>query len=142
MISKGAIVKTNYLSNVGHTIDFSNRNSILTDGFNWIDSVNNAQLVSIEEIGKKDAQKLLLFPNPIAKGENIQFELKQEFREQTAEIAIHNIDGKEVSTTQQVFSKGINAIDLKGKKLASGVYFISIRLKKDNKTFNQEIVVE
>jgi len=34
-----AIVNTNLLSGVGHTIDFPNRNNILTTGFMWIDSI-------------------------------------------------------------------------------------------------------
>ena len=48
LISKGAIVETNYLSGVGHTIDFANRNQILTVGFQWIDSVNCLLLGDVE----------------------------------------------------------------------------------------------
>ena len=35
-----AYVETNILSGIGHTIDFPNRNQLLKDAYNWIDSVN------------------------------------------------------------------------------------------------------
>lgn len=39
LIAHDAIVNTNLLAGVGHTIDFPNRNQILTAGFMWIDSI-------------------------------------------------------------------------------------------------------
>lgn len=142
LIAKGAIVKTNYLSGVGHTIDFSGRDSILTVGFNWIDSVNNAQLVSLPEVNANNEQKLLIFPNPIKAGKAIQFELGTNFKEQSAEIVVRQVDGKKVSNHLQTLTKGVNSVNFKGKDLSKGIYLVSIRLTKDNQTFNQEIVVE
>lgn len=44
LINAGAIVNSLLMSGVGHTIDFPNRNQILTTAFQWIDSVNTAPL--------------------------------------------------------------------------------------------------
>lgn len=46
LINSGAILNSILLSGVGHTVDFPNRNQILTTAFQWLDSVNNVQLVS------------------------------------------------------------------------------------------------
>lgn len=46
LINSGAILNSILMSGVGHTIDFPNRNQILTNAFQWLDSVNNVQLVS------------------------------------------------------------------------------------------------
>ncbi len=44
MTNAGAYLNDTLLSGVGHTIDFDNRNEILTMAFEWIDSVNCALL--------------------------------------------------------------------------------------------------
>ncbi len=45
--TEGAITNSEFMSGVGHTIDFPNRNQILTEAYVWIDSVNSAQLNSV-----------------------------------------------------------------------------------------------
>ena len=40
LTSSGALINSLLMPGVGHTIDFPNRNQILTDAFTWIDSVN------------------------------------------------------------------------------------------------------
>lgn len=44
LIDSGAVVESILMSGVGHTIDFPNRNQILTTAYQFIDSVNNAPL--------------------------------------------------------------------------------------------------
>ncbi len=44
LIANGAYVNSLLMAGVGHTIDFPNRNQILTEAFEWIDSVNCANL--------------------------------------------------------------------------------------------------
>lgn len=43
-----ALTESNYLSGVGHTIDFPNRNKILSKGFQWLDSVSSLNTGLIE----------------------------------------------------------------------------------------------
>ena len=43
LIDAGAIVNSLILEEVGHTIDFPNRDQILTDAFLWVDSTSTAR---------------------------------------------------------------------------------------------------
>ncbi len=46
LIANGAITNSILMPGIGHTIDFPNRNAILTTAFQWIDSVNCASLMT------------------------------------------------------------------------------------------------
>lgn len=46
LITNGAITNSLLMPGIGHTIDFPNRNAILTTAFQWIDSVNCAGLMT------------------------------------------------------------------------------------------------
>lgn len=141
LIAKGAIVKTNYMVGVGHTIDFPNRNSILTSGFNWIDSVNNAFIVSLSEL-KSSSEKFLLFPNPIYREQSIKFDLEYEMQDQYAEIRVYDIGGKEMLNSIQQISKGTNTLNSNLSSLSKGTYFLTISLKRAKKRFIQEFILQ
>lgn len=50
----GALLRTLLMPGVGHTIDFPNRNRILSEAFRWIDSANLARIASgVEETDEK-----------------------------------------------------------------------------------------
>lgn len=66
LTNNGGILESILMSGVGHTIDFPNRNQILTTAYTWIDSVNTASLSSVDDKeGMGDANGLQLFPNPV-----------------------------------------------------------------------------
>ena len=62
--NNNAIVKTLLMNGVGHTIDFANRNSILSDAYFWIDSVNCAQLASASIENFETYKSITVFPEP------------------------------------------------------------------------------
>lgn len=66
LIAEGALVNWILMPFVGHTIDFANRNQILTDAFQWV----AAQAVSAPEVtgGAPTGLRLDLSPNPVARG--------------------------------------------------------------------------
>lgn len=86
-----AIVNSILMPGVGHTIDFPNRNAILTTAFEWIDSVNCNQLTDIEIL--EDRQFFELFPNPVKNNAAITINLGDD---QTAifELEILNQQGQ------------------------------------------------
>ncbi|MCE2504585.1 MAG: hypothetical protein J4G05_11095 [Chlorobi bacterium] len=65
LVDNQAIVDSILMTGVGHTIDFPNRNQILSTAYQWIDSVNTASVSSVDEKDMGDADHLQLFPNPI-----------------------------------------------------------------------------
>ena len=62
----GAIVNSILMPGVGHTIDFPNRNAILADAFQWVDSVNCApDPASVPDLSEP-ALRFALSPNPVS----------------------------------------------------------------------------
>lgn len=70
----GAVLESLLMSGVGHTIDFPDRDRILTDAFRWIDSTNLARTASGVDDDEPRARRdepydtglLRLYPNPMA----------------------------------------------------------------------------
>ena len=61
----GACAETEYMPGIGHTIDFPNRNQILTTAFQWLDA-QNCEVSDLNE--EVVSEEVLLFPNPIKQG--------------------------------------------------------------------------
>jgi predicted esterase len=76
----GACTNTNLMAGVGHTIDFPNRNQILTTAFVWLDTVTckapDTTATPVKQVLKPYAE-LEIHPNPARKG---------------ASFTVHNID--------------------------------------------------
>ena len=68
----GAILRTDLLPGVGHTIDFTERNRILSEAFRWLDSVNLATRTNAVESRIQGSRSLRLAPQPIARGEIVE----------------------------------------------------------------------
>ena len=69
----GACVATELMPGVGHTIDFANRDAILTEAFQWVDS-SSCALTSLKEIRSIDEQeKVMVYPNPVSKNGQLNF---------------------------------------------------------------------
>lgn len=69
METEEACVNTNLLSGVGHTIDFPNRDAILTDAYQWLR--DNACVLSSTDDLDQDILQFKIFPNPAKTNEQI-----------------------------------------------------------------------
>jgi poly(3-hydroxybutyrate) depolymerase len=120
-----ALVNFILMSGVGHTIDFPNRNQILTTAFEWVDSVNCAQVTAIYE-KTADFLGLKLFPNPVANGQSLMLFSDGKINE-TVDLKITGTDGKIVAVAEkQTIEKGNNTIQVSLNGLAKGLYFLQI----------------
>lgn len=118
----GACVETELMSNVGHTIDFPNRNEILATAFQWLKS--NECGTSASEVIKPE--EIIAFPNPFTE----HFQLSKEYCR--SEINLVDHIGREVS------------YKLEGRKLtpiveSGSILFLSIR-KADRNTKTTRIL--
>lgn len=120
LISKGAIVATNLLAGVGHTIDFPDRNDILTVAYDWIDSVNCSSL-SITEFNT-EGRGYRIYPNPIRTSQVLSIYSEGQL-EGLSDIRVFGLDGKLIVSKQQYLYAGENAVDLNLKK---GNYILKI----------------
>jgi len=103
----GACVETNLLSGVGHTIDFPNRNAILTEAFQWLETIACNEVSAVNEMNENDIP--LVFPNPIFSGATIELiDWKN--------AILFDIEGKQI---QQIQGGSLNTSGLN-----SGIYFI------------------
>ena len=131
----GAITNSILMPGVGHTIDFPNRNQILTTAFVWLDSVNCAQLTPVIELDKKVG--ISIFPNPVKEGKpiNISFENQPDGN---FDLEVYDQTGKLVFfKNSQFFTFGSNEIITDFSK---GVYFL--RFSQDSKTIvSKKLVV-
>lgn len=93
-----AILKTKVLPGVGHTIDFANRNTILTEGYKWLDSAN----VNSDGVGLPSPRKEVSYITPIEGGLRVTTEMKG--------LQLYSPDGKLL--IQRRFLSENTAIDL------------------------------
>ena len=132
----GAIVNSILMSGVGHTIDFPNRNAILTEAFHWIDSVHTAQLpTDIEGILLQEKTGLKSpLPNMLQQGQALEgvFEVKNPA---TVSIEIFNISGQILQQQILQFEAGEQGFSISTENLKKGIYFV--RFGKDG---NEEVV--
>lgn len=124
--TNNAIVEWNLMDGVGHTIDFPNRNQILTDAFMWVDSVNCSQLPnSVGEV-LEEQDFFNISPNPLAAGNHLQ--LQAELPEAGKyQILVYDINGKQMSDLQQVLPSGLTSVKINATTFGSGIYFIQLR---------------
>ncbi len=113
LIAKAAIVETNLLSGIGHTIDFPDRNEILTVAFNWIDSVNCSAL-SIIDLTQLESN-ILCYPNPVKEGESFNLDLQQ-LNEGLYSVEIRSIDGRLILNQTKYLVSGPNEFNFELNK--------------------------
>lgn len=110
--SEGACVESNLLTGVGHTIDFENRDAILTEGLNWLRN-QNCGVSSSDEIEKAIIQVL---PNPIRSGQSLQ--VKMSDNQTASKIKLIDINGHIIAKVE-----GDHFII---PRVSSGIYFLQI----------------
>ena len=124
-----ACVETELMTGVGHTIDFPNRNAILTQAFEWIDSVSCGITSSTLTLIQED--RITVFPNPVGAGQQLN-------------VDAGTIDGADLS---------LRLLDLQGKemrnvlgksmdtsRLPPGVYLMEVR--GQSKLWIKKVVIE
>ena len=127
--NNGAIVNSNLMPGVGHTIDFPNRNAILTTAFQWIDSVNCANVVNpILETELKKVSTFTLRNNPIT---NNQIWVNYISKDNSLiQISVLSADGKVLKQYPNLplqIEEGSFHLELDG--LNNGLYFLQIEGK-------------
>lgn len=143
MNNKGAILNTLLMPGVGHTIDFPNRNSILTNAFNWIDSVNCFQIDSTtiyqdsvkaynDSIAGLDVllypvpvnNNLNIYPNPVGKEDMVQISFNGQA---TVGHIVRVMDVKgAVVFSKKVYPDKDGLIRIDVKSLGSGTYLVEV----------------
>lgn len=136
----GAIVNSILMPGVGHTIDFPNRNAILTEAFNWIDSVHTAQLpTDIEGVLLKEKTDLHSpLPNMLQQGQALEgvFEVT---RPAKVSIEVFNTSGQILQQQILQFETGEQAFSISTDNLKAGVYFV--RFKQEDKEELVRVVI-
>lgn len=115
LIDEGACVETNLLSGVGHTIDFANRNAILTEGFQWLESVECGIIDNVNDLVL--AAKTTIFPNPVPAGGMVKIEMENGV--EPVDIQIFDVTGKAV-----IDLKNTNRVAT--DNLKPGIYFMKV----------------
>lgn len=114
LIGYSAFVEDTLMPGVGHTIDFPNRNAILSRAYQWIDSVNSANIPSAI-LKPVTTAPVKIYPNPATS--EINFDLPSE-----GDYVVEIIDanGKTV-----IRKENENKISVAG--LPPGHYFVRVR---------------
>ncbi len=125
LMNNNACVASILMSGVGHTIDFPNRNEILTTAFEWVDSVNCAQTTAID-LKVVESLELKLFPNPLSNNQTL-FLFSNEKLNNSLDLKIIAADGKVVSSnTIYSIEKGNNELPFSTKNLKSGIHVLQL----------------
>lgn len=131
MENNDACVNSILMSGVGHTIDFPNRNQILTDAFQWIDSVACAETTSTTTLFNDDAFRL--FPNPVSHDQLLQIEIPASWVGKITLEAI-NLEGKSIRKKEITkSSNNINTFSFSIKEYPTGSYFLLVKNNKGEK---------
>ncbi len=114
------------LEGVPHTIDFQNRNEILTTGFRWLDSVNLATGTS--DVKRREGMPESMYevyPNPIRRGEPLVVRAPDD-QELPVSIELVDITGKEIMTYSSGSAFSGSAIEIATENLPVGSYLLHL----------------
>lgn len=126
LINRNAIVNYNFMSGVAHTIDFPNRNQILSVAYQWIDSVNCANITSGINVNSIFNNDVLLYPLPLRKGEPLNMNITSSFNENIRYI-IYALNGKEMMSGSFIENEGKIQVSLPTNIFSTGEYIIRFR---------------
>ncbi len=118
-----ACVETNFLTGIGHTIDFPDRNNILTAAFNWVSDDSNCTTNSTSSISEHTVETKLA-QNPISLGSN--FMLIQQNEKEVKQLFVYDYSGR---ILKSYLANASNEYETTG--LIQGQYVIKI-LFSDN----------
>ncbi|MGE0567096.1 MAG: T9SS type A sorting domain-containing protein [Bacteroidia bacterium] len=123
LINRNAIVNYTFMPGVAHTIDFPNRNQILSVAYKWIDSVNCANIASGININSAFNSQIQLYPLPLHKGESLNVNYISPSKT-NVRYFIYASNGKEMTSGTIIANEGKTPISLPTNKFSVGVYII------------------
>ena len=123
-----ACVATNLMPGIGHTIDFPNRNAILTDAFNWVADKENCGSATSTSTTFAGTNQIKLVQNPIVAGTN--FTLDLEIDKTISSVLLYDFSGK---VLKEYAGNAQKQFDTSG--ISGGQYVVKV-LFEDN-TFGQ-----
>lgn len=126
LTTQEACLETNFLNGVGHTIDFPDRNNILSEAFNWVSDDSNCATNSTTKVFRPAGIKLLR--NPICAGESFSFEIPE--GKEVDQVFVYNYSGKQLKQ----FSANTGN-EFESTNLIAGQYLLKILFT--DKTFGQ-----
>ena len=138
MENNNACVNSILMSGVGHTIDFPNRNQILTDAFKWIDSVTCVETTAT--INLVEDNSIRIFPNPIQANQILQIELSSIWKGNLT-LEILNLEGKNLHSKTISNNNDKSIFEIPLSKCSPGMYFLSIK-NKDGKQYSKKFQVQ
>lgn len=135
LANAGALVESRILAGVGHTINFPDRDAILTTAFNWLDSTSTGLSVAIEEdVLPHPGNAGLLqpnYPNPFSGSTTISYAVREP---SMVQLRVYNLTGQLTTTlvSQEKAPGNYTAVwdgrDEHGRRLPVGVYFSTLSL--------------
>jgi len=126
-----ACVESNVMPGVGHTIDFPNRNQILSEAYQWVSNPDNCVLEDVQEVGESPLIKI--YPNPIKNEQDLVVDLAEPNNIQ--EIEFYTPKGELVIQFDPT-QKSIPMEDME-----KGTYIIRLVLKT-NEVIVEKLVIE
>lgn len=140
--NNGALLNALLMSGVGHTIDFPNRNQILTTAFEWIDSVNCSLLVttSKQNIPTTSTQSSLnIYPNPVAQHQTTNLRFKARKSEEI-HLQLYDLKGQRIRSYSFAVNVGDNHLTLSTQDIPSGNYLLT--LTSSNQKQSTAIIIQ
>jgi len=142
----GAITNSILMPGVGHTIDFPNRNQILTDAFVWIDSVNcnapvdtNDTATFIIDSYTSSEGLIAAYPSLLKSGTPLTIEF-QAGSNLSIGLVVLDAAGRTHHQEKVQAVQGTNQFRISDLSLTAGIYFI--RLEYNGKVESSRIVVQ
>jgi len=123
LVDAGAVVNSLILQGVGHTIDFPNRNQILTDAFQWVEATSNGMSVGVEALKGRNSIDFDIYPNPA--GSTLHFNSESSAEVETVAIQIFDIMGRRV-LERTVAQDQLHTFVLDVEGLAAGPYWVRL----------------
>lgn len=127
LITRNAIVNYNLMAGVAHTIDFPNRNQILGVAFQWIDSVNCANIASGIHTNNSPGIYVNIFPLPLKERQSLNMTIISS-GDAGVDYVIYGLDGKKILSGFIYVKDGNNHVSLPQFSLSSGEYIINFYL--------------
>jgi len=117
LTDQDACLETNFMEGVGHTIDFPNRNNILTEAFNWVADDSNCVTSAASTVSRNGEVKLI--QNPISAGATFRLVIPAD--EEIDQVIVYDYAGKQLKQ----FS-GNNSNEFGTSDLIPGQYLIKV----------------
>ncbi len=118
LINSNACVETNFLNGVGHTIDFPNRNNILSEAFAWVSNPANCQVNNNSNLNEPSS-KVSISSDTFRSRALLLIHFDE--RLELEDITFTNVNGQ---TTMMEFDQhGVVFTD----NMHGGIYFVKVK---------------